>query len=223
MPKDNRPDVWFPLVVGDYLKDTSRLTTEQHGAYLLLLMDYWTAGPPPDDDAALASITRMDARKWRATRPVLLKFFRIEGGVWRNKRSDEERERWAEGKQRFAERAAAGGRAKAASSSRQAGKTGPNSLLKSCTSSSPTEVDALTGQSTLCDEANEFLGPKEVRSAFVAKMGEDWVRSYVDRCGWQDVPERALIPASRFAGLQLIREARDVLSSLGLTVLEKAA
>ena len=41
--------------IGDYLQDTTRLSTEQQGAYLLLIMDYWTNGPLPDDDAALAS------------------------------------------------------------------------------------------------------------------------------------------------------------------------
>jgi uncharacterized protein YdaU (DUF1376 family) len=154
--KDTKPDVWFPLVVGDYLKDTSRLTTEQHGAYLLLLMDYWVDGPPPDDDVALAAITRLDAKRWKATRPAMLKFFRIEDGVWRQKRADEEKERWTERKRKFTERAAAGGRGKAASStassSPQAGKSGPQSLLKSCTSSSSTEVDGPTGHSTLCDQ-----------------------------------------------------------------------
>ena len=93
MTKDTKPDVWFPLVVGDYLKDTSRLTTEQHGAYLLLLMDYWVEGPPPDDDVALAAITRLDAKRWKANKPALLKFFRVVDGVWRQKRADEERKR----------------------------------------------------------------------------------------------------------------------------------
>lgn len=222
MSKDTQADVWFPLVVGDYLKATSRLTTEQHGAYLLLLIDYWTEGPPPDDDAALAAITRMDARRWRATRPVLLKYFRIEDGVWRNKRSDEERARWAERKRKFTERAAAGGRGKAASSNSQAGKNTQKSLLKGCTASASREVDGPTGHSTLSGQ-NEFVGPKDVRAAFLAKMGEGWCVSYLDHCGWQDVPERALIPATKVAGSKLVSEARSVLAALGLVVLERAA
>lgn len=76
---------------------------------------------------------------------------------------------------------------------------------------------------TLSEAKNDFIGPKEIREAFVAKLGEAWCRSYLDRCGWQDVPERALIPATRMAGAKLIGEARPVLKSLGLAVLERAA
>jgi hypothetical protein len=67
------------------------------------------------------------------------------------------------------------------------------------------------------------LGPKEVRDAFLAKFGPDWVGSYLDPCGWQDVPERALIPATRYAGTKIVRDARAVLATLGLSVLERAA
>jgi uncharacterized protein YdaU (DUF1376 family) len=222
MSSETRPDVWFPLVVGDYLKDTSRLTTEQHGAYLLLLMDYWVKGPPPDSDVALSSITGLELRRWRLTRPTLIAYFRVVEGVWRHKRVDEEIDRWTERKRRFTERARSGGHAKAASSTSQAGKTPPKNLLKGCTASAPTEVDGLAGQSTLCGQ-NDFLGPKEVRDAFVTALGEPWCRSYLDHCGWQDVPERALIPATRTAGAKLIREARAILSALGLSVLERAA
>ena len=59
--------------------------------------------------------------------------------------------------------------------------------------------------------------------AFEAKLGDDWCRSYLDRCGWQDVPERALIPATRTAGVKIVREGRAILAALGLTVLERAA
>jgi uncharacterized protein YdaU (DUF1376 family) len=222
MSNETRPDVWFPLVVGDYLKDTSRLTTEQHGAYLLLLMDYWVKGPPPDNDVALASITGLDVRRWRLNRATLVAYFRVEGGVWRHKRVDEELDRWAERKRKFVERGRAGGRAKAALSTPQAGKNTPKNLLTTCPSSASTEVDGLAGQSTLCGQ-NEFLGPKEVREAFVRDHGEAWVRSYLDPCGWQDVPERTLIPATQLAGTKIVREARKLLAALGLIVLERAA
>lgn len=86
----SKPDTWMPLYIGDYLQDTTRLTTEQHGAYLLLIMDYWTNGPLPDDDAALAQVTRMHQAAWKKTRPAVSRFFSVENGEWRHKRIDEE-------------------------------------------------------------------------------------------------------------------------------------
>lgn len=80
----------MPLYIGDYLKDTMRLSTEQHGAYLLLLMEYWCSGPLPDDDDELASICRLPINTWRSHRPKLARFFTIEGGVWRQNRADKE-------------------------------------------------------------------------------------------------------------------------------------
>lgn len=223
MTTDSKPDVWFPLVVGDYLKDTSRLTTEQHGAYLLLLMDYWTKGPPLDDDGDLAAITKLDARTWKKQRPKLAAFFRIADGVWRHKRVDEELVRWAEKKARFAERAAAGGRAKAAKSSASSTPQAVlGGVLTGCTSSASGEVRGPNSPLTLSEE-NDFSGPKEIRDAFCAQLGEAWCRSYLDRCAWQDIPERALIPASNTAGARIVREGRAILKAHGLCVLERAA
>lgn len=90
-----RPDSWMPLYIGDYLRDTSRLTTEQHGAYLLLIMDYFVNGPLPDDDAALASITRTTAMVWKRMRPVLAGYFGIDGGKWVHSRIERERDKSA--------------------------------------------------------------------------------------------------------------------------------
>ena len=86
----SRPDTWMPLYIGDYLQDTTRLSTEQHGAYLLLIMDYWTNGPLPDDDAALAQVTRLQPAAWKKLRPAIARLFQIADGEWRHKRIDEE-------------------------------------------------------------------------------------------------------------------------------------
>lgn len=85
-----KTDTWMPLYVGDYLADTGRLTTEGHGAYLLLLMDYWRNGPPPDNDEQLASIVRLPLARWKKLRPNLALFFQIEAGLWRQKRAEQE-------------------------------------------------------------------------------------------------------------------------------------
>lgn len=86
----SKPDSWLPLYVADYQADTTRLTTEQHGAYLLIIMDYWRNGPPPDRDNVLAQITKLSPAKWKAHRPVLAEKFQIAGGVWRHKRIEAE-------------------------------------------------------------------------------------------------------------------------------------
>lgn len=64
--------------------------------------------------------------------------------------------------------------------------------------------------------------PAAVREAFLP-LGEGWCGSYLDHCAWQDVPERALIPATRFAGEKIVKDGRAILKALGLSVLEKAA
>lgn len=69
-------DTWMPLLIDKYLGDTTDLTTEQHGAYLLLLMALWKKdGVLPNDDQRLASITRLPAARWRASKAVLMEFF----------------------------------------------------------------------------------------------------------------------------------------------------
>ena len=80
----------MPLYIGDYLADTSRLTTEQHGAYLLLLMDYWRSGRLPDNDQVLAQITKLSPDAWRNAKAMLMQFFSIEDGYWVHSRVEKE-------------------------------------------------------------------------------------------------------------------------------------
>lgn len=72
------PLPWFAFNINEYLSDTSRLTTEGHGAYLLLVLElYQKAAPIPDDDDILAAITRMSIDAWKRQRKFLESFFII--------------------------------------------------------------------------------------------------------------------------------------------------
>jgi len=86
-----RPDTWMPFYVGDYLRDTGHLSPAEHGAYLLLILHYWTSGKPlEDDDNKLRRIARMTAREWDVSRETLAAFFTIAEGIWKHKRIDSE-------------------------------------------------------------------------------------------------------------------------------------
>lgn len=86
-----KPDIWMPLHVTKYLGDTMRLTRDQHGAYLLLLMAYWMTGEAlPDNDCQLAATCKATTAEWRRLRPALEPFFQIADGKWRQKRAEEE-------------------------------------------------------------------------------------------------------------------------------------
>lgn len=90
-----RRDTWMPVDVGAYLADTMRLTTQQHGAYFLLLLDYWKSGPLPDDDEQLAGVAKVDLREWKAkVGPVVRRFFAVaDDGLLHQKRADAEIEK----------------------------------------------------------------------------------------------------------------------------------
>jgi len=88
---EEKVDAWMPLWIGSYLADTMKLTTLQHGAYLLLLIAYWRErGLLADDDEELASTVKASLKEWRSLRPKLERFFTIEDGVWRHGRADQE-------------------------------------------------------------------------------------------------------------------------------------
>ena len=83
---------WFAFNIGAYVKDTMRLSTEGHGAYLLLMLDYYaTEKAPPDDDEVLASICKLPVEVWTAKhRKVLAPFFDIKDGRWFHNRIERE-------------------------------------------------------------------------------------------------------------------------------------
>lgn len=67
---------FMQLYVSDFIGDTLHLSSEQVGAYLLLLMAMWNAdGKLPNDEAKLARVARLSLKKWRSVAPDLMPFF----------------------------------------------------------------------------------------------------------------------------------------------------
>lgn len=72
---------YMQLYVADYLADTAHLTTEEHGAYLLLLFSYWQTGKPLRADR-LSSVSRLSNERWTDVERTLSEFFHVENGTW---------------------------------------------------------------------------------------------------------------------------------------------
>ena len=79
--------IWMPLYVADYLRDTGPLTTLEHGAYLLLIMHYWSVGSIPPDAESRAAIAKMAPRDWHKIEPKIARMFQ---DGWKHKRIDAE-------------------------------------------------------------------------------------------------------------------------------------
>jgi uncharacterized protein YdaU (DUF1376 family) len=77
----------MPLYVNDYHADTAHLSVEEHGAYLLLIMNYWHHGGLPNDEEKLRRIAKMTARQWAKSAETLKSFFQEQ---WKHKRIEEE-------------------------------------------------------------------------------------------------------------------------------------
>lgn len=78
---------FMQLYVADYLGDTQHLTTEQHGAYLLLMMAMWrNQGRLQNDPAKLARIARVNLRRWHFLSGEVMEFFDVDGDFITQKR-----------------------------------------------------------------------------------------------------------------------------------------
>lgn len=72
---------YMQLYIADYLADTMHLSAEEHGAYLLLMFNYWQTGKPIPK-ARLAKIARLTNERWADVEPSLREFFCDNGDEW---------------------------------------------------------------------------------------------------------------------------------------------
>lgn len=163
------------LYVADYLGDTRHLTTEQHGAYLLLLMTMWRSeGRLPNDAKKLARITGCTASRWARIADDVLAFFDVDGDELTNKRLMLELEKASEKSIQRAVSGSKGGKAKALKTNKPA-VANVTGLL--CHSSEP-EPDTKEAKAPLVTPRPQALAKTEIARGFL-----DFWTAYPKRAG----------------------------------------
>lgn len=70
--------IWMPIYIGDLQAKFARMRSEQVGATLLLMMDFWKNGAIPDDLATLCSITKLSQNTRAKNLLKTLKLFEVD-------------------------------------------------------------------------------------------------------------------------------------------------
>jgi uncharacterized protein YdaU (DUF1376 family) len=84
---------FMPVFTDALISDTTHLSAQEFGAYLLILLTTWRNNGVPlaDNDVRLARVCRVSLRVWRQhTRAALVPFFDIRDGSWRQMRLQKE-------------------------------------------------------------------------------------------------------------------------------------
>ena len=77
--------------VDSHLKETSHLSTLEHGAYFGLLMNYWGTGHPiKADDDRISKILSITLPTWMKIKDTVTSFFYLEDGTWRHLELDDQ-------------------------------------------------------------------------------------------------------------------------------------
>ena len=97
-------NIWMPLYIGDFLRDTTGLDAEMIGEYLLLYLAIWSKdGPLPDNNEKLARICRTTPERFSEIREELLSLFDVHDGDWTHDDLLAERAKWVEARRRKSE------------------------------------------------------------------------------------------------------------------------
>lgn len=183
-----KPDIWMPLYIGDYLADTMHLTTEQHGAYLLLIMAYWkNGGALPSDDRKLMAICRLGFDAWSMHKHTLASFFDADSNpdLWIHVRAEKEMEKAGNNQEKRVVRAQKAAAARwgnnAPSNAPGNAPSIPQAMLKECPSPSPSPIKD-QDQKTLSSKPDGESKPKRERKQDETPY-QEILDCYMEICG----------------------------------------
>lgn len=161
---------YMPFYVGDYLADTTHLTTLEHGAYLLLLSTMWRAGGSlPADDAKLSRFTRLTPAQWDRIKGTILSFFDMEDGEITQGRLTREMDRHSKAVKQRRDSGLLGGKAKAL-------KNNDNALAAASVSPKQPEPEPEPKKETEANASAKTSEPK----AKGTRLPDDWTPQFAE-------------------------------------------
>lgn len=203
----------MPMYWDAYLADTTHLTTEEHGAYMLLLAAMWRRnGSVPDDDKDNARILGLTPAKWRKTKArfaATISGFHADGDTILQEKLQKTWKNTQEKIAKNAENGAKGGRA-AAIKNNDLGKANASKTLKPKTSIPEPEPEPYMKEDTNVSSSDLPPAIDEISEAVLH------FNATAERVGWPKMqklsqPRRsALLGRLRdVGGLEGWREAVD--------------
>jgi uncharacterized protein YdaU (DUF1376 family) len=148
-----------------YLADTRHLSTLEHGAYLLLLIEAWRRPncDLPDDDRMLSRLAGLSQDEWLEIKPIVMGFWTFDGRskTWKQKRLMFERD--------AARKRSTSQRDKAAKRWDKTKKTDAAALPKSCRNDASTTTTTTTTypvETNVSTVAGATAGAEEGQGSF---------------------------------------------------------
>lgn len=164
---------YMQLYVADYLADTMHLTTEEHGAYLLLIFNYWQTGKPIPV-SRLARITRLSNERWTDVERSLGEFFNERCNEWVHDRIERDLEavRATQEQRIAAGKASAEARKQAAKPRTKASRNARSTPVEKPLNENPTNIEEKRGEEIRDTPPPPAQDDFDSRTKFA--MSEDW-------------------------------------------------
>ena len=166
----------MPMYWDAYLADTTHLTTEEHGAYMLLLAAMWRRnGVVPDDDKDNARILGLTPAKWRKIKARFM--VTISGFVVENDTITQEklRKTWENTQEKIDKNRKNGAKGGRATSSKT------NDLSQANAANSQERKPSIPEPEPEPEKRDTIVSPKNGADPVKSKLPEGWVPDDTDR------------------------------------------
>jgi len=181
---------YFPLHIGDYLRDAAHLSNHEHGIYFRILITYYRDEGPKTADQFARAVAARSPEERQMVDDILQEFFQEQGcGLWHHKRCDREIQIARDKASRAAENGGKGGRPSKPNGKPEETKTEPNhNPEKTSGFSDENQTETKTEPNSRFQKPREKLpnsqepiaNNQEPKASQPAARGDHWADQFLD-------------------------------------------